>query len=323
MSEKLGEWPYPIKYEEETEVSCDVLVLGGGVAGCFAAISAANKGANVILVDKGPVISSGSGGAGVDHWNFPCTAPFCEVNPEELTDFMMDLSGGWDNAITRYIQAKESWDCLQDVEKWGLPLRDVDDEFKGAPFRDEESKILFAYDYKNKHMVRVRGGAKIKKYYKDELKRLKVPMYERVMVTSLLTEDGKPGNRVIGATGLNARTGEFYVFKAKATILCMALATNVWVYSFERIGSQHSFLCPTCTGEGFSIAWNAGAELALMERSFYHPGQYQYPFLGTGYHEKTWFPTTVVDANGKEVPISHPNARGAICHRLRSCSRLP
>ena len=301
MSEKLGEWPYPIKYEEETEVNCDVLVLGGGVAGCFAAIAAANKGAKVVLVDKGPVISSGSGGAGVDHWNFPCTAPFCEVSPEELTDFMMDLAGGWDNAITRYIQAKESWDCLQDVEKWGLPLRDVDDEFKGAPFRDEESKILFAYDYKNKHMVRVRGGAKVKKYYLDELKRLKVPLYERVMVTSLLTEGGKPGNKVVGATGINSRTGEFYIFKAKATISCMSTASSVWVFARELMGSASSIGCPLCTGEGFSIAWNAGAELALMEKSAPAFGQFQYAWLGVGYHSQTWYACNIVDDDGKEI----------------------
>ncbi len=301
MDENLQEWPYPIKYGEVNEIDCEVLVLGGGVAGCFAAISAANKGSKVVLVDKGPIKTSGSGGAGVDHWNFPCTAPFCNISPEKLTEVIAE-EAVYDPGIQRYIQCKESWDCLLDAEKWGLPFRDLDNDFKGAPFRDEETKVLFAYDYEQKFIVRVRGGAKIKKYYHGELKRLNVPMYERVMITSLLTEGGNQGNRVVGATGINARTGEFYVFKAKATILCMSLAGNIWVYSFERIGSQYAFLCPTCTGEGFSIAWDAGAELALMERSFYHPGQYQYPFLGTGYHEKTWFPTTVIDADGKEIP---------------------
>ncbi len=301
MEENLPEWPYPVKYGEENEVIGDVLVLGGGVAGCYAAISAANKGSKVILVDKGPIISSGSGGAGVDHWNFPCTAPFCKVSAEELTNAIAD-EAVFDPGISRYIQCKESYDCLLDAEKWGLPLRDVDDEFKGAPFRDEESKMLFAYNYESKFIVRVRGGAKIKKYYYDELKRLKVPMYERVMITSLLTEGGKQGARVVGATGVNARTGEFYIFKAKATILCMSIAANPWVFSTDRNGMGWSMLCPNSTGEGFSIAWNAGAELALMERSFYNPGQFMSPFLGTGFHEKTWFPTTVIDADGKEIP---------------------
>ncbi|NHI93505.1 MAG: FAD-dependent oxidoreductase [Candidatus Lokiarchaeota archaeon] len=301
MEENVQEWPYPVKYGEENEVNGEVLVLGGGVAGCFAAISAANKGSKVILVDKGPILTSGSGGAGVDHWNFPCTGEFCNISPEKLTEIIAE-EAVFDPGIQRYIQCKESYDCILDVEKWGLPLRDVDDEFKDTPFRDEKTKLLFAYDYEQKYIIRVRGGAKIKKYYYEELKRLKVPMYERIMVTSLLTEGGKQSARVIGATGLNARTGEFYIFKAKAVILCMSIAVNMWVYTFERIGAGHSFLCPTCTGEGFSIAWDAGAELTLMERSFYHPGQFQYPFLGTGYHEKTWYPTTIIDSNGKEIP---------------------
>ncbi|MBW1863427.1 MAG: FAD-dependent oxidoreductase [Deltaproteobacteria bacterium] len=49
----LIEWPYPIRYYHETEVEADVLVLGGGIAGCWAAISAARKGVKVALVEKG------------------------------------------------------------------------------------------------------------------------------------------------------------------------------------------------------------------------------------------------------------------------------
>ena len=60
------EWPYPIKYGEEADVVADVLILGGGVAGCHAAINAAKRGAKVVLVDKGAVVRSGCSGAGVD-----------------------------------------------------------------------------------------------------------------------------------------------------------------------------------------------------------------------------------------------------------------
>ena len=37
-------WPYPVNYGKENEVSCDVLILGGGIAGCWAAMSAAKQG---------------------------------------------------------------------------------------------------------------------------------------------------------------------------------------------------------------------------------------------------------------------------------------
>jgi threonine dehydrogenase-like Zn-dependent dehydrogenase len=54
-------WPYPVRYGVETEVDCDVAVLGGGPAGCMAAISAAKNGAKVIIVDKGhPKRTTGS-----------------------------------------------------------------------------------------------------------------------------------------------------------------------------------------------------------------------------------------------------------------------
>ena len=45
-------WPYPVNYGKENIAEADVLVLGGGVAGCHAAINAAKRGAKVIVVDK-------------------------------------------------------------------------------------------------------------------------------------------------------------------------------------------------------------------------------------------------------------------------------
>lgn len=65
---KALEWPYPVRYEEERKIHTDVLVLGGGIAGCWAAISAARDGAKVAIVEKGATIRSGSGGSGCDHW---------------------------------------------------------------------------------------------------------------------------------------------------------------------------------------------------------------------------------------------------------------
>ena len=115
-------------------------------------------------------------------------------------------------------------------------MRDVDNEFAGAEFRDEETKILFACDYRNRHAIRVRGGANIKVVMYNELKRLGVVICDRVMATSLLTEGGKPGTRVIGATGVNVRTGEFNVFKAKATVLCTADVLRLWLFNTELVG---------------------------------------------------------------------------------------
>jgi glycine/D-amino acid oxidase-like deaminating enzyme len=49
----LPEWPYPICYGQETAHKTDVLVLGGGIAGCHAAINARKAGADVLVLEKG------------------------------------------------------------------------------------------------------------------------------------------------------------------------------------------------------------------------------------------------------------------------------
>ena len=64
----LKEWPYAVNYGKEKEIETDVLIIGGGLAGCYAAISAAKKGMSVAVVEKGAVIRSGSAGSGIDHW---------------------------------------------------------------------------------------------------------------------------------------------------------------------------------------------------------------------------------------------------------------
>ncbi len=303
----MTEWPYPVNYGEETEVSADVLVLGGGIAGCHAAINAAKGGAKVAVVDKASIYRSGSGGAGVDHWHDACTNPCCQISPEEMTETgaaHASCMGGYPVGHTAYITCRESWDALLDLEQWGLEFRDVTGEFADAPFRDDETKVMFAYDYKNKHTVRIRGGANIKVVMYNEVKRLGVEMYEHVMVTNLLTEGGKPGARVIGATGVNVRTGEFYIFKAKATILATAPPGRIWIFNMELKGANAEHMDPNDSGDGQAMAWQAGAEFALMEKSFGGGpgGPFGYPAYGVGSAHNTWFACSIVDANGKEVP---------------------
>jgi succinate dehydrogenase/fumarate reductase flavoprotein subunit len=301
-------WPYPVNYGKENEVSADVLILGGGIAGCHAAVHAARRGAKVVVVDKGPVIRSGSGGAGVDHWHAACTNPCSGVTPEDMLEIVRafgDYSyGEFGNGITCYIQCKESYDALLDVEKMGVKVRDVDDEFVGAEFRDEKTKLMFAYDYENRTCIRVNGGAHIKVALYKELKRLGVQIFDRIMVTSLLTEGGRQGSRVVGATGVSTRTGEFYIFSAKASILSMSVFAGQWVFSTELTGYGSIFNCPNNSGDGTAMAWNAGADLALMERSgrVLSSGFFRYPPYGTGDHNNTWYACTIVDANGKEIP---------------------
>jgi succinate dehydrogenase/fumarate reductase flavoprotein subunit len=302
IEDKAPRWPYPVSYGKENEVSCDVLVLGGGIAGCWAAIGAARKGAKVVLVDKGVVKTSGAGGSGVDHWHAAVTNPACKISPEEFTEAVIEDNHGWRCGVSQYITCRESYDCLLELEKMGVKIRDSEDEFKGAEFRDEATKLMFAYDYTAKYTVRV-WGSNAKPALEKECIRLGVKLYNHVMVTSLLNKGGKQGARIVGATGVNTRTGEFYTFKGKASILCMFLPQRNWIFSTELKGLYTSHRPHTSTGDGHAIAWKAGAEFAGLERS--RPaggGPYGYPQYGVGNTSNTWYACTMVDANGKEIP---------------------
>jgi succinate dehydrogenase/fumarate reductase flavoprotein subunit len=300
-------WPYPVAYGKENVVEADIVILGGGAAGCHAAINAAKRGANVVVVEKGALIRSGCSGGGVDHWHGVLTHPTAKVTPDEMMETIHRLGykylfQEYGNGITNYILFNESYDALCDCEKWGVNVRDTKDEFKGAEYRDDVTKLMFAYDYDGKHVVRVKGGADIKLAYFNEMQRLGIKIYDRIMATSLLTEDGKQGNRVIGATGLHTRTGEFYIFKSKATIISTSGPDGLWFYSAELRGaSTHGD--PNNCGDSISIGWRAGAELALMERvPIGSGGGFGYPTYGSGNASNTYACCNIVDSNGKEVP---------------------
>jgi succinate dehydrogenase/fumarate reductase flavoprotein subunit len=298
---KAPQWPYPVNYGKINEITSDVLVVGGGLAGVRAAISASQMGSTVVLADVGHAKRSGAGGAGVDHWHGACTNPCSKVTPEEYTKGCYKSMHGYTGAHVRYIITKESWDALLECEKWGLRIRDVEDEFKGAEFRDEETKLLFAYDYDNRHIIRV-WGYNVKPVIYKEAQRLKVNIQNRICMTSLLTEGGKQGARVVGATGVNTRTGEFYVFKAKATIIATGGAGRLFQFVPELTASA-SMYDMSSAGVGHAIGWKAGAEFVLMEKTGPSPlSGFGYAPYSMGNSHNTYHGAPIVDANGKEVP---------------------
>jgi succinate dehydrogenase/fumarate reductase flavoprotein subunit len=295
-------WPYPVDYGKENKIDCDVLVLGGGIAGCWAAIGAARKGVRVAIVEKGATKTSGAGGSGVDHWHCTVTHPASKITPEEYTQANMENFHWWRNGIMQYIACRESYDCLLDLEKMGVKIRDSEDEFKGAEFRDEATKILFAYDYAAKYCVRL-WGTNVKKALYKECQRLGVKVFDHIMVTKLLNQHGQQGAKVVGATGVDVRTGEFFIFKSKASVLCLATPRRTWVYSTELTGFRVEAGPPNESGDGHAIAWQAGAEIVGAEES--EPGgggPYGYPQYGAGNAGNTWYACNIVDANGKEIP---------------------
>ena len=112
--------------------------------------------------------------------------------------------------------------------------------------------------------------------------------------------------RVMGATGIHTRTGRFYVFKAKASIMCMSRPARIWLFSASLPG-----LCefrPTqCVGDGHAMGWRAGAEFAMMEKSvgaeFSASGR-SYPPYAAGNNHNTWYAADLIDSTGRKIPYA-------------------
>ena len=321
---KAPDWAYPIRFEQEQEVDADVLVIGGGIAGCWAAISAARQGSNVVLVEKGDTVRSGAGGPGCDHWCDAPANPLSNVDPDEWAQHMAERP--YCNGIGLQIQCRENYDTLLELEQMGGKIRDTDDEYVGAEGRDEKTKFMISPRYgrihsylpvdkttegktfksnpdrkRNNVVIRV-WGSTFKPALKKECKRLGVKIFDRVMATSLLTENGVQGARVVGATGFNNRTGEFMIFKSKATILATAGAGSIWLISTE-LGGYSNMMSRTITGDGTVMAWKAGAELTTMEASGVlriATGLKHKWYTGAG--DASYENVPIVDANGKVLP---------------------
>ena len=311
-------WPYPVRFEEEQVIDTDVLVIGGGIAGSWAAISAVRQGVRVTLVEKGDVKRSGSGGPGCDHWcNVPAN-PLSRVEPDKWAEHMADRD--YCNGIGIQIMCRENYDTLLEMEQMGGKIRDTDDEYIGVEGRDDKTKFMISPRYGTRHsympdpdmgkpdfnppekrnnvVMRIWGN-KFKPILKKECKRLGVQVFDRIMGTSLLNENGVQGARAVGATGLNCRTGEFMIFRAKAVILATSFSGSMWLMSMEH-GGYSNMRSRAISGDGIAMAWKAGAEFTMMERT-------QVISIATGLKHK-WY-TGAGDASYENVPIVDSNGR--------------
>ncbi len=302
----VPEWPYPIRYDREQEIETDVLVIGGGIAGCWAAISAARKGVRVALVEKGATIRSGAGGPGCDHWCDTAANPLSKVDPDEWAKMLTGSFGGYGCGIGREIQCRENYDTLLELEKMGGKIRDSSDQFTSVEGRDEKTKFLVSprmNPFHDTNVVLRVWGTTFKPALKKECERLGVKVYDRIMATSLLSEKGIQGAKVVGATGVNGRTGEFMIFKAKATILCSSSGGSIWLINTELSG-YNTMSSRTVSGDGIAMAWRAGAEFTLMERTGVMgilPGFKHRWYTGAG--DASYENVMLVDANGQPLPI--------------------
>jgi len=225
----------------EHRIETDILVIGGGIAGCFAAIKASEQGAKVILVDKGFTGKSGQ---------TPYARGFMAFNPEwghELDvwmDYINKTSEYINNRYWTEVTIKESYARYQDLVSWGIEFKQGDD---GQPVRHPAPPGVtdsLEIDDKNK-------GDYALTLRKQVLKS-GVKILDRITVTELL----KQGERIVGAIGIPLDNYDLYTIIAKATILCVGGC------GFKPDGYP-PIVQLTADGEG--MAYRAGAEILGKE----------------------------------------------------------
>jgi succinate dehydrogenase/fumarate reductase flavoprotein subunit len=234
---------------QEKTIETDVLVIGGGIAGCFAAIKAKEKGADVILVDKGYLGRSGQ---------TPFTGTFMVFNADwghDFTSWMeyINRTGEYiNNRNMTEIGIRDSYARYKDLEAWGVEfVRDKKGDSHG-PAIDMGPCEALRMDWK-KHG----------KIFRRQVVASGVTLMERIMVTDLLKQD----HTVAGAVGISADSDDLYIFKAKAVVMCAGAG------GFRPPGWPISEL----TSDGDAMAYRAGAEITGKEFPDPHQTCGEYP----------------------------------------------
>jgi fumarate reductase (CoM/CoB) subunit A len=228
-----------------TVVESDVLVVGGGGAGCRAAIEAFEAGTRVTIAVKGlfgrigGLRGSGASGA-TDSYGFLSNpqsgryvygglAGATTIEEEQEAFFKIGLQVGLGMADRHLMEilVKEAPAAKRRLKEWGVIVEDMD------PF-------LRCYIAPTPGMACVVRGTN------------KINILEHVMVTRLIIRDGVCS----GAIGINEIDGDIIIFKAKSTILATGGSGQLYTHTFQ----------PLCiTGDGYAIGYEAGAELLNME----------------------------------------------------------
>jgi len=222
---------------ETVAVETDLLICGGGMAACGAAVEASywakKHGLKVTVVDKAAMDRSGAVAMGLSAINQYVDLNSGNNTLKDYVDYVRnDLMG-----ITREDQvaniARHVDNTVHLFEKWGLPI-----------WKDQDGN----YVHEGRWQLMINGESYkviVAEAAKNALAEAGAEYYERVFLTHPLVE----GDKCVGAIGFSVRENKVYVFKAKATLVAMG-------------GAVHVFK-PRSTGEGFGRSWyppfNSGA----------------------------------------------------------------
>jgi len=232
-------------------IECDVLVIGGGGAGCRAAIESASQKCRVVLASKFPV---GKAGATVVAENF-YVAPFGFADPGDSPEhyFQDTVRGGSflsEQTLARRL-ATDGCDRVMDLERFGVR------------FKKEADGTFFQMKAPGHSRIRglspIGGGLGIMRGLQRELKKhSNAQVLNDVMIVRILTDS----NTVAGAIGLDIRKGKLIVIESKAIVIATGGYATLWL---------HNDVPCDCTGDGIAMAYHAGADLIDMELVLFYP----------------------------------------------------
>ena len=223
-------------------IETDVLIIGGGVTGFWAAIKAKEHVERVLILDKGPRDWGGqasrSGGAMVG------VVPTTDSLEGFLEDFIYYYDGLCDQELMEVI-LKGSYGIIRDLQNLGYKfITDEHGNLKGIPQRAlDHVKCYIGTPFGM-------GGKNMVSCLVNESDRLGVERLGRIMITDII----KNGEQAVGAVGFNTINGQFYIFKARSIILALG-------HSGFKISYHHN----TCAGGSIPIGLRAGLEASNLE----------------------------------------------------------
>lgn len=240
--------PHALHDIETQVVDCDILIIGGGNAGCFVATEAAklDPTLKVVIMEKAEIMRSGACSAGMDAINTYIPAG---KTPEDLVRWSRAQVGGGplreDLALSN---ARELNECVEDLERWGLPI-----------LRDENGNVR----YRGSWDISIHGE-QLKPIMAEKALESGADVYNRVAGTGLIMHEG----RCAGAMGMGVRDGKFYVFRARATVIATGGAGTLYKsYTADSTDSgAQIWMCPYCVGSGYAMGFREGAELTSLEQ---------------------------------------------------------
>ncbi|MCL5046650.1 MAG: FAD-dependent oxidoreductase, partial [Actinobacteria bacterium] len=192
---------------EPVRLESDVLIIGGGTAGCMAAVEVRERApeASVLVLEKADVMRSGCLAAGLNAINLYLHPG---ETPESLVRYVRRDAAGLLREDLVLSLAGEVNECVRRVEGWGLPIK---------------KDAAGAYEKRGRWNLAIRG-----ELLKPILARAAIAsgarIVNRVAVTNLALVDG----RVAGAFGVGVRDGRFYVASAPVTIVATGGAAGIY-----------------------------------------------------------------------------------------------